>query len=260
VVALGPGSVLGRSGSRGGSWSCRRQRCDRRTLLSTVYLLRAVSLPAVPGRVEWLRLGTQLLLRRGQPIALECYRATGPTITGRLNSVVLCFQTRALLGIAARIAFACALWLIACGTPARSEPDAFMRSVGFALTGSDDAVPKVIGDRTNCVFAINNEIFHLNNVHADRITIQGWNRQRPWGLEQWVTVALPGDDVVFEETIEPAKDDGSELMRHMRELSPELFKSQHYTLTEHELHLTTNDQDRVKRAWQYIYSHGCTGK
>jgi len=103
-----------------------------------------------------------------------------------------------------RIAFACGLWLIACGAPAHSEPDMFMRTVGFALTGSDDAVPKVIGDRANCVFAINNEIFRLNNIHADRITIKGSNRQRPWGSERWVTVFLPGDDVVFEETIEPA--------------------------------------------------------
>jgi len=100
----------------------------------------------------------------------------------------------------------------------------------------------------------------LNNVHADRISVKGWNRQRPWGVEQWVTVLLPGDDVVFEETIELPKDDGSELMRHMRKLSPELFKAQHYTLTEHELHLSTNDQDRVKGAWQYIYSNGCIGK
>ena len=163
-------------------------------------------------------------------------------------------------GFAVRIALACALWLIASGASAGSEPDAFIRSVGFALTGSDDAVPKVVGDRTNCVFAINNEIFRLNNVHADRIIIKGGSRQRPWGLERWVTVALPGDDVVFEETIEPPKDDGSELMRYMRELSPELFKSQHYTLTEFELHLATNDQARVKRTWQYIYSNGCTGK
>jgi hypothetical protein len=160
-----------------------------------------------------------------------------------------------------RIAFACAVWLIACSaTLARSETDVFMRSVGFALTGRDDAVPKVIGDRTNCVFAINNEMVRLNSVHVDRITIKGWNRQRPWGLEQWVTVLLAGDDVVFEETIEPPKDDGSELMRNMRELSPELFKPQHYSLTETELHLSTNDQDRVKRAWQYVYSNGCVGK
>jgi hypothetical protein len=58
-----------------------------------------------------------------------------------------------------RITFACALWLIACNAPARSETDVFVRSVGFALTGQDDAVPKVIGDRANCVFAINNVPF-----------------------------------------------------------------------------------------------------
>jgi hypothetical protein len=29
---------------------------------------------------------------------------------------------------------------------------------------------------------------------------------------------------------------------------------------QHVLHLRTNDQDRVKRAWPYIYSNGCTGK
>jgi hypothetical protein len=126
--------------------------------------------------------------------------------------------------------------------------------------GGDDAKPKVIGNRTDCIFAINNDVFRLNNVHPDRIAIRGWHRQWPWGLEQWVTVSLHGDDVVFEETIEPPQDDGSELMRQMREASPELFKSQHYTHTEHELHLITNDQDRVKRSWQYVYSDGCTGK
>ena len=114
------------------------------------------------------------------------------------------------------------------GAPIWAEPDVFMRAVSFALTGRDDADPKVIGARTNCVFAINNDLFRLNNVHTDRLTIQGWHRQRAWGLEQWVTVRLHGDDVLFEETIEPPKDDGSELMRQMRESSPELFKSHHY--------------------------------
>jgi hypothetical protein len=177
---------------------------------------------------------------------------------------MVCFQAQVLPSsgkLAVRIAFACALALmLACGAAARAEPDAFMRAVGFALTGSDDADPKVIGSRTDCVFAVNSDIFRLNNVHPDRITIQGGHRQWPWGLEQWVTVGLHGDDIVFEETIESPKDDGSELMLRMRDASPELFKSQHYTLTEHELHLMTNDQDRVKRSWQYVYSNGCRGK
>ena len=41
---------------------------------------------------------------------------------------------------------------------------------------------------------------------------------------------------------------------------PDAFTSHHNTYKEHELHLTTNNQDRVKTAWQYIYSHGCTGR
>jgi hypothetical protein len=158
-----------------------------------------------------------------------------------------------------RMATACLRALILdSGVAAHAETDVFMRTVGFALTGSDDAGTKVIGDRVKCVFAIKNEIFRLNNVHTDRITVQGWQRQQ--GLEQWVTVELHGDDVVFEETTEPLKDDGSETIRRLRAAMPHVFTSHHNTYKEHELHLTTNDQDRVKTAWQYIYGHGCTGK
>jgi hypothetical protein len=97
----------------------------------------------------------------------------------------------------------CAGVNLASGVPAHAEPDVFMRVVGFALTGSDHADPKMIGDRAKCVFAIKNDILHLNNVHTDRIAIHRWQRQQ--GLEQWVTVELHGDDVVFEETTEPTE-------------------------------------------------------
>ena len=158
-----------------------------------------------------------------------------------------------------RMAGACVLAsILASGVTAHAETDVFMRTVGFALTGSDDAAPRVIGNRAKCVFAINNDIFHLNNVHIDRLAIQGWQRQQ--GLEQWVTVDLHGDDIVFEDTTEPLKDDGSETIRQLRTAMPDLFTSRHNAYTEHELHLHTNNQDRVKTAWQYIYSHGCTGK
>ena len=158
-----------------------------------------------------------------------------------------------------RMAATCVLAsILASGVTAHAETDVFMRTVGFALTGSDDADPKVIGDRAKCVFAINNDIFRLNNVHTDRITIQGWQRQQ--GLEQWVTVELYGDDVVFEETTEPLKDDGSGTIRQLRAAMPDAYTSHHNTYKEHELHLTTNNQERVKTAWHYIYSHGCTGK
>jgi hypothetical protein len=83
----------------------------------------------------------------------------------------------------------------------------------------------VIGDRAKCVFAINNDIFSLNNVYTDRMAIQGWQRQQ--GLEQWVTVELHGDDVVFEETTEPLKDGGSETIRKLRAETPDAFTSHH---------------------------------
>jgi hypothetical protein len=51
-----------------------------------------------------------------------------------------------------RMATACLLALILdSGVAAHAETDVFMRTVGFALTGSDDADTKVIGDRVKCV-------------------------------------------------------------------------------------------------------------
>ena len=130
-----------------------------------------------------------------------------------------------------RMATACLLALIlANGVAAHAETDVFMRTAGFALTGSDDADPKLIGDPAKCVFASKNEIFRLNNVHTDRITVQGWQRQQ--GLEQWVTVELHGDDVMFEETTEPLKDDASETIRRLRAAMPDVFTSQHNTYKE----------------------------
>jgi hypothetical protein len=143
--------------------------------------------------------------------------------------------------------------------PVWAEADLLMRAVGLALTGTNDAEPKVI-DRASCVFAIKNELFRLNNVYTDRIKIRGWQKQWLGMLQQGVTVELHGDGIVFEETVEPPKDDGSALMQQMRLQSPSMFEPHHYTYTRHELYLSTNDQDGVKRAWQYVYSHGCTGK
>jgi hypothetical protein len=45
----------------------------------------------------------------------------------------------------------------------------------------------------------------------------------------------------------------SEFSRQLRAKNPTWFESHHYTYKEHELRLDTNDTDRVKRAWQYIF-------
>jgi hypothetical protein len=175
-------------------------------------------------------------------------------LTDVLRAGALCALRRLLSSVFA------AGFVLLLGWPVGAETDVFMRAVGFALTGSDKADLKVIGDRASCVFAIKNELFRLNNVYTDRIKIQGRQRQSFGALEQWVTVTLQGDEIIFEKTVEPPLDDGSELTRQMRVQSPSMFEPHHYSYTMHELHLGTNDQDGVKTAWQYVYSHGCTGK
>ena len=119
--------------------------------------------------------------------------------------------------------------LLICGV-AHSESDVFMRAVGFALSGSDYAEVKAI-DRANCVFAYQTDVFYLNNVQVDRISIQDWEIKPGMKL---INVGLHGDDVVVEHTTFDRK--------------------------EYELRLLMGEVDRVKRAWEYIYSHGCVGK
>jgi hypothetical protein len=163
-----------------------------------------------------------------------------------------------LVQLAARVCAAGVLLLLV--RPVCAEPDALVHAAGFALTGSGDVDAKLVGDPADCVFGIKHDLFRLNNVYTDLIKIEAHQSPRLGAAEQWITVSLQGEGVVFETTVEPPQDDGSELMRQMRLQSPELFSSHHYTYTQHELYLTTKDQDGVKRAWQYIYGHGCTGK
>ena len=122
-------------------------------------------------------------------------------------------------------AFALAVGLIlVCGV-AHSEPDVLLRAVGFALTGSDDADPKVIGNRANCVFAIKNDMYHLNNVYYDRIRYKGWQRQSSYGLEKSITVELHGDDVVFEEeTTKPVWGLDPDSIQRLQVVRPDFFQ------------------------------------
>ena len=145
-----------------------------------------------------------------------------------------------------------------------AQSDVFLQAVGFALTGSDNAKVRQI-NRTNCVFGItgkNPEVFHLNNVHVDRIVVQSWTRRQPWGEEKYVTVELHGDKTVYEQTTKGIDENsGSPQVREMfKQWNPDFFKPQHTVSNEQTLTLMTGEADRVTRAWQYIYSNGCTGQ
>jgi hypothetical protein len=94
-----------------------------------------------------------------------------PEATSSLTilSRVLYFAGLASWGRTARRALSCVFSagiLFLPGNSIYAEPDVFMRTVSFALTGRDDADPKAIGDRTNCVFAIDNDLFRLKNVQT----------------------------------------------------------------------------------------------
>jgi hypothetical protein len=138
-------------------------------------------------------------------------------------------------------AFALVVGLLLVSGVAHSETDVFMRAVGFALTGSDDAEVKAV-DRANCVFDYQGDVFYLNNVHVDRISIQGWKN----AVEQWTNVELHGDDGVVEHA--STSTDPTDKYRSSR------------SYKQYQLRLETGEVDRMKRAWEYIYSHGCIGK
>jgi hypothetical protein len=72
---------------------------------------------------------------------------------------------------------------------------------------------------------------------------------------------LHGDDVVVEHTTEPMSDGMASLFGNQwRQTDPEAFVAHRDNRKEYKLRLTTGDFDRVGRAWDYIYSHGCIGK
>jgi hypothetical protein len=180
-----------------------------------------------------------------------------------------------------QLCFISAAWLFGSAVvpPALADSDTLLQAVGFALTGSDNAKVQPI-DRANCVFRVDSDViragvnssefavFHLNNVQADRIAIQNWIRRNYiYGEEKYVTVELHGNARVYEATLPPAveeKSDDPEAVRtfisKLKREHPESFQTRHISSNEQTLELATNDGDRVNRAWQYIFSHGCVGQ
>ena len=88
--------------------------------------------------------------------------------------------------------------------PVLAQPSAFLNAVAFALTGSDAASMRAV-DQANCVSMVNpktengrlvGEVFHLNNVQIDRISIQPWRNI----AGRWIQVELRGGSTIYEYT------------------------------------------------------------
>lgn len=146
-----------------------------------------------------------------------------------------------------------------CISTSIAATDTLVDAVGFALTGTDDAKPLVI-DRPNCVFGLGDEIFHLNNVETDRITIESYDQRSALGIDRYLRVGLHGRDTIYESTTQLQYDPSNELYRALKEKDASMFEPKHSSSNQHLLNLPSSEKGRMVRAWRYIYSNGCVGK
>jgi len=152
--------------------------------------------------------------------------------------------------------------LVLAAPSALAQSNTFQNAVAFALTGSD-ATPVRVVDQANCVFMVNpktengrvvGEVFHLNNVQTDRISIQPWENV----AARWVQVELRGSSTVYEYTGAYNVDATNPVVtpEQQEKLQSLVQPRQSASFT---LKLYTTETDRMVRAWHYIYSNGCKG-
>jgi hypothetical protein len=145
---------------------------------------------------------------------------------------------------------------------ADSESDVLLKTVAFALTANDETRVEPL-DQGNCVFRINNDIYRLNNVRLDRLGFQDQVRKLK-NREHRVTLVLLSSDATVQESIYEGLDENNneltaEMMRELKENFPGVFKAHNTTFKQVTLVLPTDDGGRVRDAWRFIYSHGCSG-
>ena len=113
-----------------------------------------------------------------------------------------------------------------------------LQAVTFVLTGSDVGDVRLI-DPATCTYDVpivgstNTMRYHLNNVDIRRSTVVGYHNALN---DQWTQVELRGPSVIYE------------FIQDGRSMSQTSQSS---------MRLGTAEFERVKRAWSYIYSHGC---
>lgn len=143
--------------------------------------------------------------------------------------------------------------------------DVLLQAVNFVLTGRDDMATAVV-DKNNCVFSISRtsgtDTYFLNNIQSDRIFIQLIERKTQLTDDVYINEEIHGsNDVVLRTSygmsIDTASPATKELDEGLRKSRPDLFTPHSYGSAESTLELPSPDIGRVKRAWTYIYTHGC---
>lgn len=102
-------------------------------------------------------------------------------------------------------------------------------------------------------------MIHLNNIHAERISIHGWVQKNAYGEQRYVTVDVRGEGPVYEAYHSAYLPKGDPYYSQLK-LGPEMFEPGIDIKSEYSLTIYTNETDRLVRAWKYIYKNDCTGK
>ncbi len=131
--------------------------------------------------------------------------------------------------------------------------DLFRSSLAYLLTGDDLGKIRVV-DRTQCIVEVRHRVWpdapdlvsliHLNNVDRTRSSIQAISDVP----KNRVDITLRGESVV-DYLAKPAFKLGQ------REFPEQPAHSASVDM----ITLYTDEVERVRRAWDYIYSHGCSG-
>jgi hypothetical protein len=136
-----------------------------------------------------------------------------------------------------------------------AESDVLLQAVSFAVTGSDAANVAVI-DRKQCVFRVGSETYHFNHIYTDRISFQTMKDK----ISVWTNVNIHGTTTVVETYSEGMKFMGTEMDYAMMAKNPNFFdRSRTDNSVDYTIRVETNETDRLVRAWQYIFAHGCKG-
>ena len=141
----------------------------------------------------------------------------------------------------------------------QSDDEVFLNALAYLLTG-DDLGKITVLDRSKCVVQLRQPtlppapdfitILHLNNVDRTRSAI----RAVPYEHPPKVQITLRGEGVAEYPARPIFKTDTADGKTFVSPGAPGSSSSTHTIIL-----YGTNETARLRRAWNYIYSHGCKG-
>jgi hypothetical protein len=135
-----------------------------------------------------------------------------------------------------------------------AESDVLSQAISFALTGSD-ASRVVPVDRQQCVFRVNSNTYYLNNIYSNRISFENLHNQLG---QSWSTVEIHGKLRVVDVANHPIQEPAV-LTEALRNYYREVYEANSTSFADRTIRVDTRESDRLVKAWQYIYAHGCKG-